>query len=52
MQRFLDKWGLWIALVVIGSIISYGLISGYLKEEEPTGKGAPKQAIPAKGAFN
>jgi hypothetical protein len=44
MQRFLDKWGLWIALVVIGSIIAYGLISGYLKQEEPSGKGPNKTA--------
>ncbi len=40
MQRLLDKWGLWIALVVVGSVIAFGLISGYLKEEAPTGKAA------------
>jgi len=45
MQRFLDKWGLWAALVIVGSIIAYGLISGMMKTEEPTGKGAPKAAI-------
>jgi hypothetical protein len=44
MQRLLDKWGLWIALVVIGSIISYGLISGYMKVEEPAGKGVKAPA--------
>ena len=40
MQRFLDKWGLWVAFVVVGSIIAYGLIAGMMKEEEPAGKGA------------
>ncbi len=45
MQRFMDKWGLWIALFVIGGIISYGLISGYLKEDEDAGKGAKKTAV-------
>ncbi len=44
MQRFLDKWGLWFALVVIGSIISYGLIAGLLKEDEDANKGAKKTA--------
>ncbi len=44
MQRLLDKWGLWIALVVIGSIIAYGLISGYLKEDESTSKGGKPAA--------
>ncbi len=45
MQRLLDKWGLWVALVVIGSIIAYGLISGYLKEDEPAGKAVNKNAF-------
>jgi hypothetical protein len=49
MQRLLDKWGLWIALVVIGSIIAYGLIAGYLKEDVDTSKGVKKPA--AKSSF-
>ncbi len=45
MQRFLDKWGLWFAFVIVGSIIAYGLISGLMKEEEkPTGKNAAVEA--------
>ena len=45
MQRFLDKWGLWAALVVVGSIIAYGIISGLMKPEEPaSNKGANKTA--------
>jgi hypothetical protein len=45
MQRFLDKWGLWAALVVVGSIILFGLIHGYLdtSRDEPA-KGANKAA--------
>ena len=34
MQRLLDKWGLWIALFVVGGIISYGIISNFLRPEE------------------
>jgi hypothetical protein len=44
MQRLLDKWGLWIALVVVGSIIAYGIVSSYMRPEEDTGKGAKKTA--------
>ncbi len=45
MQRFLDKWGLWFAFVVVGSIIAYGLIAGLMKEEEkPSGQKAAVQA--------
>ncbi len=51
MQRFMDKWGLWIALFVVGGIISYGLISGYLKEDEPAGKGGAPKAIPTKSGL-
>ena len=47
MQRFLDKWGLWAAFVVVGSIIAYGLISGLTKEEEkPPAKNATSKAAP------
>ena len=47
MQRFLDKWGLWFAFVIVGSIIAYGLISGLMKEEEkPPAKNAATQAAP------
>ena len=46
MGRFMDKWGLWIALVVVGSIIAYGVISGYMRESEPTGKGAAAPTAP------
>jgi hypothetical protein len=28
MQRFWDKWGLWVAFVVVGSVIAYGLFRG------------------------
>jgi hypothetical protein len=34
MQRFMDKWGLWAAFVVVGSIIAYGLIAGLMKEDD------------------
>ena len=44
MQRFMDKWGLWMAFVIVGSIIAYGLIAGIMKEEEPSGKGVNKPA--------
>jgi hypothetical protein len=50
MQRFMDKWGLWIALFVIGGIISYGIISGLMKPEESNGK-TPVNKLPAKSAF-
>jgi hypothetical protein len=47
MQRFLDKWGLWAAFVVIGSIIAYGLITGLMKAEpEPPAKNAATKAAP------
>jgi hypothetical protein len=47
MQRFLDKWGLWFAFVIVGGIISYGLISGLMKEEEkPVAKNAATKAPP------
>ena len=42
----MDKWGLWIALVVVGSIIAYGAISGYMRESEPIGKGAAAPTAP------
>ncbi len=48
MQRFLDKWGLWFAFVIVGSIIAYGLIAGLMKEEEkPPPKNAATKAAPA-----
>jgi hypothetical protein len=47
MQRFLDKWGLWIALVVVGSIITYGIVAGSMKTYDEPGKGANKAAAPA-----
>jgi len=46
MQRFFDKWGLWIAFFIVGGIISYGLIAGLLKEEEkPSAKNAALQDV-------
>ncbi len=45
MQRFMDKWGLWAAFVVVGSIIAYGLITGLMKAEpEPPAKNAASKA--------
>jgi hypothetical protein len=46
MQRFLDKWGMWFALVIVGSIIAYGLISGLMKEEAPATKPVMKFESP------
>jgi hypothetical protein len=41
----MDKWGLWFAFVIVGSIIAYGLISGLMKEEEkPNAKNAAADA--------
>jgi hypothetical protein len=46
MQRFMDKWGLWAAFVIVGSIIAYGLIVGLLKEEEkPSAKNQALQNV-------
>jgi hypothetical protein len=46
MQRFMDKWGLWAAFVIVGSIIAYGLIAGLMKaEEKPTAKNAALQGV-------
>ena len=44
MQRFMDKWGLWFAFVIVGSIIAYGLIAGLMKpDDQPTAKNAALQ---------
>jgi hypothetical protein len=44
MQRFLDKWGLWIAFFAVGSVIAYGLIMGLTKEDESTKPKSAKNA--------
>ena len=49
MQRFMDKWGLWAAFVIVGSIILWGLVFAPGRPvEEKKGPGSNLPAAPLK----
>ena len=45
MQRLLDKWGLWVAFVVVGSVIAFGLFRGLTTDRAADGASKPGAAI-------